>query len=165
VIRGLSARGALRALTLLAAALLAVTAGSRVPFPTPDLVLVVVAAAALLAGPSRGGLIGLAAGWLVDLMPPGAAVLGTSALLYAAAGLVAGAGRREGETPPAWIGLVVALSAVVAGAGRVGVAVLSGAPVAWADLAARAGLTALLGVVAVPLLVRAEHALVRRRPA
>jgi rod shape-determining protein MreD len=78
------------------------------------------------------------------------------------AGLVAGAGRREGETPMAWVALVVLTAAGAQTAGRVVVAALSATPVHGGDLALRLGLTAALAVAVVPLLVRAEHALVRR---
>jgi rod shape-determining protein MreD len=89
-------------------------------------------------------------------------VLGAAALLYAAAGLLAGAGRREGETPTAWLALVVLAASAVVALGRVALALIAGAPVDTGDVAVRWGLTATCAVVAVPLLVRAEHALVRR---
>ncbi len=162
MIRGLSVLGALRGVAFLLAALLAVTLGARGITVLPDLVLPLVVAGALLAGPSRGALLGVGAGWVVDLMPPGSAVLGSSALLYAVAGLVAGAGRREGETPMAWVALVVLAAAGVLAAGRVVLAALSSTPVQAGDLALRFGLTAALAISVVPLLVRAEHALVRR---
>jgi rod shape-determining protein MreD len=162
VIRGLSVVGALRGLAVVVAALLAVTLGARGVGLLPDLVLPLVVAGALLAGPSRGALLGLGAGWVVDLMPPGAAVLGSSALLYAVAGLVAGAGRREGETPMAWVVLVVLGASAVLAAGRVATALLSSTPVRAGDLAVQLGLSAVLAVVAVPALVRAEQVLVRR---
>lgn len=163
MIRVPSVLGALRLAALLAAALLAVTLGSRIPIVIPDLVLLLVVAGALLSGPARGALLGLGAGWLTDLMPPGAAVLGASALTYAAAGLVAGAGRREGETPLVWIAAVTGASALTLAAGRVAGALFAGAPIAWGELGVRLLLTLLVGLVAVPLLVRAEQALVRRR--
>lgn len=162
MIRGLSVLGVLRGVAFLLTALLAVTLGARGITVLPDLVLPLVLAGALLAGPSRGALLGVGAGWVVDLMPPGSAVLGSSALLYAVAGLVAGAGRREGETPMAWVALVVLAAAGVLAAGRVVLAALSSTPVQAGDLALRFGLTAALAISVVPLLVRAEHALVRR---
>jgi rod shape-determining protein MreD len=154
---------AVRALLLLVAALLSVTVAGRTPAAVPDLVLPVVVAGALLSGPSRGALVGLGAGWLVDLLPPGASVLGTSALLYAAAGLVAGAGRREGPTPWGWVALVGGASALVLGAGRVVVAVVSGGAI---DLPAT-GLAVLesaaLCAIAVPALVWVEQSVSGRR--
>jgi rod shape-determining protein MreD len=165
VIVGLSPVGLARAALLVAMALLSAVQGSRVGLALPDLVLPVVVAGALLAGPSRGVVLGLAAGWVVDLMPPGSPVLGSSALLYAAAGLVAGAGRREGRTPLIWVAVVVAGAAATLWAGRAFLAGLVGAPVAWGEVGLRLALTTALGVVLVPALVWAEHALARRAPA
>ena len=151
-----------RGLLLLVAVLVGVTVASRSPVTPPDLAVPVLVAAGLLVGPSRGALVGLAAGWLADLVPPGSAVLGTSALLYAVVGLVAGAGRREGVSPVGWIVLVgVACSAVAAG-GRVLVAVLSGAPVAANSVVLGFVLTATACALAVPWLVRLEQWLGRR---
>lgn len=165
MIRGLSVRALLRGLAVVLAALLGVALGWRGVTVMPDLVLPVVVAGALLAGASRGALWGLGAGWVVDLMPPGAAVLGTSALLYAAAGLLAGAGRREGRAPLLWVALVVCGSTAVLWAGRLFVAGLAAAPVAWGDVGERTALTAGFGILAVPALVAADRALARRSPA
>jgi rod shape-determining protein MreD len=150
---------------LVGLALVAAVHGSRAGVALPDLVLPVVVAGALLAGPPRGVVLGLAAGWVVDLMPPGSPVLGSSALLYAAAGLVAGAGRREGRTPLLWVAVVVASASATLWAGRAFLTGLLGAPVAWGDVGLRLALTAALGVVLVPALVWAEHAIARRAPA
>lgn len=162
MIRGLSALGLLRVVALVLAALAMVTLGARGVTSAPDLVLPVVVAGALLAGPSRGALLGLGAGWVVDLMPPGSPVLGSAALLYAVGGLVAGAGRREGETPMAWVAVVVLAAAGAVALGRAVLAVLSSAPVSLGELALRLALTLAVALVAVPLLVHAERALVRR---
>lgn len=162
MIRGLSVLGLLRAGAVVLAALLMVTLAGRGLAPVPDLVLPFVVAGALLAGRSRGALLGLGAGWVVDLMPPGSPVLGSAALLYAAAGLLAGAARREGQAPMAWLAIVVLAASAVVALGRVALALIATAPVDPGDVAARWGLTAVCAVVAVPLLVRAEHALVRR---
>lgn len=77
---------ATRALLLVAAVLLPSALPSASAVPRADLVLLVVAAVALVRGPTAGLLVGLAGGWLVDLVPPGAEPLGASALVYAAAG-------------------------------------------------------------------------------
>ncbi|HEV7195304.1 MAG TPA: rod shape-determining protein MreD, partial [Pedococcus sp.] len=135
----------------------------RDPAVFPDLVLPVVVAGALLAGPSGGALLGLGAGWLVDLMPPGAPALGTNALLYAAAGLLAGAGRREGPAPWGWLAVIGVAASAVEMAGRVVVALLSGVTVVWPTIGLRLLLTSLLCAIAVPGLVRLEQWLVRRR--
>lgn len=162
MIGGLSVLRLLRVSALVVAAVATVTLGGRGAVVLPDLVLPLVVAGALLGGRSRGALLGLGAGWVVDLVPPGSPVLGSAALVYAAAGLVAGAARREGETPLSWVALVVLACAAVVSVGRTLLAVLSSAPVAPGDLALRLGLTVAFALVAVPVLVRTEHALVRR---
>ena len=150
-----------RTLVLLLAAVTSVVLSARTQLALPDLVLPVVVAGALWVGPSRGAILGLAGGWLVDLMPPGSAVLGTAALLYAAAGLVAGAGRREGQSPFGWIATVGAAAAVVVTTGRLAIAALTGAPVQWPVVGAELLLTVLLCAVLVPVLVRCEQRLAR----
>jgi rod shape-determining protein MreD len=150
-----------RGLLLLLAAVASVTLTARSQLALPDLVLPVVVAGALRTGASRGALLGLAGGWLVDLMPPGSSVLGTAALVYAAAGLLAGAGRREGETPFGWVAVVGATSAVLVTTGRLVVATVSGAPVEWQVTGVRLGLTMVLCAVLVPALVRLEQRLAR----
>jgi rod shape-determining protein MreD len=152
-----------RGLLLLVAAVASVTLAARSQLALPDLVLPVVVAGALRTGASRGALLGLAGGWLVDLMPPGSSVLGTAALLYAAAGLLAGAGRREGETPFGWVAVVGAAGAVLVTTGRLVVAALSGAAVDWPVTGMRLVLTVVLCAVLVPLLVGLEQRLVRGR--
>lgn len=153
----------LRGLLLLVAAVASVTLAARSQLVLPDLVLPVVVAGALRAGASRGAMLGLAGGWLVDLMPPGSSVLGTAALVYAAAGLLAGAGRREGEAPFGWVAVVGLGSAVLVAAGRLVVAVLSGAAVEWPVLGLRVLLTALLCAMCVPALINLEQRLARGR--
>jgi rod shape-determining protein MreD len=150
-----------RGLVLLLAAVTSVVLSARTQLALPDLVLPAVVAGALWVGPSRGAILGLAGGWLVDLMPPGSAALGTAALLYAAAGLVAGAGRREGQTPFGWIATVGAAAAVVVTTGRLVVAALTGAPVRWPVLGTELLLTVVLCAVLVPVLVRCEQRLAR----
>lgn len=157
--------GLLRALLVLVAALALAVVGSRTPVLLPDLVLPVVVAGALLSGTSGGLLLGLAAGWVVDLVPPGAAVLGTGALAYAACGLLAGAGRREGVVPWGWVAAVGAAASAVLATCRVAVAVATGAPVSVAAVGGSFLLTAGVCAVVVPLLVRAERRLASGRPA
>ena len=154
--------GLVRAVLVVLAALGVVVLGSRRDGLVPDLVVPVVVAGALWSGPSRGALLGLAAGWVVDLVPPGSAVLGTSALLYAAAGLVAGAGRREGTAPWGWVACVGLAAAAVVSAGRLVVAVLEDAPVVPATWATALALTAVAVVALVPMLLRLERSLAVR---
>lgn len=63
---------------------------------SPDLVALVVVAAGLTGGGVQGALVGLSAGLLADLTPPGAGLLGVSALAYGVAGAVAGRWYRPG---------------------------------------------------------------------
>jgi rod shape-determining protein MreD len=160
-----TAAGVLRAVLLVVAAMVAVTVGTRSAVPVPDLVLPVVVAGGLLGGPARGGLLGLAGGWLVDLVPPGATVLGTSALLYAACGLLAGAGRREGVAPWGWVVVVGAASAVLASAGRVALALVTSAPVDLVAVGTGLALTLAWSALTLPLLIGAEQRLRRGRRA
>jgi rod shape-determining protein MreD len=155
--------GAVRAALVVVAALAVVLLGARRPGVVPDLVLPVVVAGALWSGPVRGAGLGVGAGWVVDLVPPGAEVLGTGALLYAAAGLVAGAGRREGSAPGGWVAAVGLTAVVVVFGGRVVVAVLEGAPFAPGEWGTRLALTAAVVVATVPLLLRLERGLAARR--
>jgi rod shape-determining protein MreD len=99
---------------ILAAVLLQVTVLNNVPFPGgsgPDLVLVVVVAMALAAGPRDGAIIGFAAGLALDIAPPASGLLGQSALVFCLAGY--GCGRlRLALERSAWLPLAgVALGA------------------------------------------------------
>lgn len=146
---------------------LAAVAGSAVlPHLTPtrpDLVVLVVVAAALMRGPYSGALVGLGAGWVVDLVPPGGDPLGASALLYAAAGAVAGAGRRFGTWSPMLPVLATTAAALTLLAGRGLVAAASTHWVHLPDLGWTLLVTVALGLVGVPLLIRLERALMYRR--
>lgn len=153
----------LRAALLVLAAAFSAVGPARVGLPGPDLVLLVVVAAGLLGGPARGALLGLGAGWVVDLMPPAAATLGLAALTYAVAGAVAGLWHRDGASsalrPPL---ATLAAAGVVVAAGIAG-AVESGWPVDWVGAGWSVALTVVFGLGVVPMLVRAERGLVRRR--
>ncbi len=149
----------MRGLALVVLAVVAVGLAARTPVLLPDLLLPVVVAGALVGGPVRGALIGLVAGWLVDLVPPGAVVLGTGALAYAVCGLLAGAGRREGLASWWWVAAVGTLASAVLVVGRLFVALLAGSAVSSADLGVRLVLTTLLCAAVVPGLVRTEQRL------
>ncbi|MCE1180677.1 MAG: hypothetical protein LWW86_16810 [Micrococcales bacterium] len=159
----ISVRSLVRLALILVAALGTVTLGARGFAPLPDLALLVVVAAALTAGPLGGASLGLLAGWIIDLMPPGGVLLGSSALMYAAAGALAGLGRREGSVPGIWFALVCAASSLVLEAFRVFLGLSSRAPIDWSASALRVLATVLTGAVLVPLLVAGEHWLTRRR--
>lgn len=147
----------LRAVLLLAAVLLpsAWPAG----LARPDLVLLVVAAAALLHRPSTGLLVGLAGGWLLDLVPPGAEPLGASALVYGAVGLLLGLVRHHLAVSPVlpWVATGLAAAAVLAVRGTTAAAGVG--RVVVSDLAWSWGMTLLVAVLLLPLLMGLERAL------
>jgi rod shape-determining protein MreD len=152
---------AARALLLVAAVLALTLMPAGMP-GRPDLVVLVVAAAALMHGPVTGGLVGLAGGWLVDVVPPGGEPLGAGALSYALAGLLVGMARRWVPWSPLvpWVaavggaGAVQAIRGLTAAAG-VGVAHLS-------DLLWSLAATALFALLLLPLLIGVERLLVSR---
>ena len=153
----------LRGLAVLVAVLLVVTIAARHVPVVPDLVLVLVVAWALLRGPVAGAAVGLGAGWLLDLVPPGSAHLGVQALTYAVAGAFAGRVRLEGPVAAPRVALVaLGASAIVEGVGVMG-ALAVGAPVAFGDVVVQCLLTATVAALVVPLVVAAERGLVRRR--
>ena len=109
-------------------------------------------------GPATGVLVGLAGGWLVDLVPPGAAPAGGSALVLAAAGALVGLLRSVVVVSPVVPWLLAVLAAAVPPLVR-GVAAAAGAGVARPlDLLSSWVWTAAVAVV----LVRALLALERR---
>ncbi len=152
-----------RGVALVAAAVLAVTLGARHVAPVPDLVVVLVVAWALWRGPVAGAVAGLAGGWVLDLVPPGAEVLGVHALTYAAAGLLAGRFRVRGPVAAPAVAVVALGGSVVV----VGVDVLHSlavrAPVDLLDAGLRCLLTATVAALVIPLVVGAERAVLRRR--
>lgn len=129
----------------------------------PDLVLVVVVAAAMLRGPTSGALVGLLAGWVVDLVPPAGHPLGTTALVCAAAGGLAGLSRRWATWSPLLPAVVTAVAAVVVELSAWLVTAGGGGAFAWADAGWSVLFTTVVGALAVPALLRLERGLVRRR--
>ena len=95
-------RTVLALLLTLLAAVLVVTLRARGWPVVPDLVLLPVVALALSRGWLAGALLGLAAGWVVDLVPPGGDPLGLTPILYAVAGSLARRGARIGPGPAPW---------------------------------------------------------------
>lgn len=149
-------------LVLLLAAVLAPTLMPSGMPGRPDLVLLVVAAAALMRGPWTGAVVGLAGGWLWDLVPPGGEPLGASALAYAAVGALVGTARRWGRWSP-----LVPWVATVAGAallqGARGLAAAAGVGVVHpVDLLWSVAATALFALLLLPLLIGTERFLVSR---
>lgn len=129
----------------------------------PDLVLIVVVAAAVARGPVTGALTGLAGGWLLDLVPPGAGVLGATALVFAAAGAASGyAGRWRAASP--LVPWLIVIGAAVLVQGVRGLIAAAGLGVAHpVDLGWSVAITALAAALLVPLLLAVESGLERRR--
>lgn len=162
----LSLLGVLRTVSVLLAALLVATVLPRFGLPVrflPDLVVVLVVSTAVLRGPTHGALVGLAAGWVVDLVPPAGAPLGVTALLYAGAGAAAGTFRRPGcpGTVPPVLALTVAAGAVAGGGWCV--AVLGTGTLDTSQTLTRLASTLVVGVACLPILVTVDRALTRRR--
>lgn len=154
---------ALRAVLLLVGAVLAVTLGARHLAPLPDLVLVVVASAALRSGPRVGLVTGLVGGWLLDLLPPGSPILGTQALLYAVCGLALGLARRPGRVSLVWVVVVIAGAAGGLEVVRALLALAEGVAVDLASSASRVLVTATVALVVVPLVTVVERRAEQRR--
>ncbi|MCK0111531.1 rod shape-determining protein MreD [Ornithinimicrobium sp. F0845] len=128
----------------------------------PDLVVLVVAAAALMHGPVTGALVGLAGGWLVDLVPPGGEPLGAGALSYALAGALVGAARRWAPASPLvpWIAAVggaVVIQLVRGLTAAAGVGVAHPVDLLWSVAA-----TALFALLVLPVLIGVERFLLSR---
>jgi rod shape-determining protein MreD len=152
-----------RTVALLGAVLVLVTLAARNVDPVPDLVLVLVVAWGLLRGPVAGAAAGLLAGWILDLVPPGDAVLGAQALTYAVAGALAGRSRSEGPVAPPRVALVSLGAAVVVEGVAVLRALVVTAPVDLVEVVLRCLLTATVAAAVVPLVLRAERGVARRR--
>jgi rod shape-determining protein MreD len=152
-----------RTALLIVGAVLGVTLAARHLAPLPDLVLVVVASAALRSGPRAGLVTGLLGGWLLDLLPPGSAVLGTQAVLYAVCGLLLGLARRPGPVALVWVVGVGAAAGVGLELVRALLALAQGVPVGVGSSLGRVLATATVGLVLVPVVGRLEHASERRR--
>jgi rod shape-determining protein MreD len=148
---------------LLVAALLGVLLRAHHVSPAPDLVVVAVTAFALVDGTRGGALWGLLGGWLVDLAPPGATVLGLGALLTSLGGFVAGRGRRVDRLALGWVVLVAGAAAAAIAAVRVLLALMGGMPVAWSTAGLGIVLTAATAGLLVPLLIRFDDRLAGER--
>jgi rod shape-determining protein MreD len=103
----------LTAVLLTTAALLQVVVLQAIPFPgaTPDLVLLVVVALALVQGSNEGAVVGFAGGLLLDVMPPSDSQVGRWALVLALVGWFAGRASDAAEESALVPVLVVALAA------------------------------------------------------
>ncbi|MGD8150216.1 hypothetical protein [Ornithinimicrobium sp. Y1694] len=131
--------------------------------PRPDLVILIVAAAALMRGPTTGLLVGLAGGWLLDLVPPGAEPAGASALTYAAVGLILGLTRRLAASSPVLPFIATALgSALVLGVRGITAAAGIGR-VVWTELAWTWAITMVVAIIVLPALLAVERWMRERR--
>ncbi len=147
-----------RALLLVAAVLVPQLLPAGLPVRL-DLVLLVAVAAGLTHGPGTGGLVGLAGGWLLDLVPPGGDPLGATALTHLAAGVLAGAMRPWTRWSPLAYLLATAAGCLVVFGVR-GVASAAGIGVTHPEeLLGSAVLTLAVGVLLVPALLALETAL------
>lgn len=149
-------RGVLALALCVVAAFVVVTVRARGWSVVPDLVLLPVVAVALTRGSAVGALAGLAAGWVVDLVPPGGEPLGLTALLYAAAGALAGRGTRLGPLPTRWVALVAVGAALVPAAGRLLQGAWLGQQTDLPRALTEVVVTVLVAIVVVPPLVRLD---------
>jgi rod shape-determining protein MreD len=152
-----SARVVLAAGLVVLAQLLDVTvlARSSWPLATPDLSLLVVVALALLGGSRSGATVGLAAGLVADLTPPGAGVLGLTAVAYGLAGLVAGRYHRPGERSVVLVLVAAAAGGAAASAVQAVAALAGGDPLSRAveSVVGGVGYAVVASLVVVPLVV------------
>lgn len=150
-----------RTLELLLAVLLTVTVLPRWGVPV-DLVLVLVVAVGLRAGTPVGALFGLVAGLLVDVVPPGSVPLGATALVYAAIGAGAGVLHRSVRASVLLPAACLLLAAAAVQLVRLGVAASARQGFDLGHAAALVVLTAVVGALLVPAVMRLEHHLVAR---
>lgn len=105
-------RGVAVAIMLVVAVVVQTVVLSRLPLPgaTPDLVLLVVVAAALTQGSTTGCVVGFAGGLLLDVVPPTDSQVGRWALVLALVGWFAGRAEDAAATSALVPVLVVGLS-------------------------------------------------------
>lgn len=134
---------------------------------SPDLVLIVVAATALMRGPWAGAAMGLGGGWLIDLIPPGSGLLGATALAYLGVGALLGLTRRYVAMSPTTLPVLplaaVALASVLLLAGRGIVAAAGFGFFSFHQALWTWGLTMVAAVVLMGPLVAVDRALAVRR--
>ncbi len=123
-------RALLGPLILLAAVIGQLVVVNRMPLPgnggVPDLVLLVVAALGVTAGPMTGLLAGFAGGLALDVAPPGGHLAGEYALVYCLAGYACGRIRDLAQGSNSDRSVVTSLTVMAAGvaAGEAGKAAL-----------------------------------------
>lgn len=158
--------GLLRAAYIVVAALLSSTLLTRLGVPpawVPDLVLIGVVATAVRRGALHGALVGLAAGWVVELVPPVGSPLGIGPLVMMLAGAAAGALHRVGSRSLVRPVAALVVSSVVMAVGRLAVAGMAEGSWSWRDAGGRLISTVAVGIVLLPVWSALDGALVRRR--
>jgi rod shape-determining protein MreD len=97
---------------------------TRIPFPaaTPDLVVIVVAALAMVEGPTYGAVVGFVGGLMLDVVPPGDGAVGRWALVLCLVGWFAGRASDavEGSTVLPLLVVVASCAAALVGYAVVG---------------------------------------------
>jgi len=141
----------------LAGAVLVIALRARGWSALPDLALLPVLALGLSRGWPAGAALGLAVGWLVDLVPPGGDPLGLTPILYALAGSLAGRASRVGPVPVRWVAIVVLGAAAVPVVGRLLLGAWQGQQLDLATAALTIAATVVAGVVLVPPRLRLDR--------
>ena len=158
--------GLARTAYVLVAALLSATLLPRLGVPqawVPDLVLIGVVATAVLRGSVHGALVGLVAGWVVELVPPVGSPLGLTPLVFMLGGLVGGLFRRESSHTVGRALVALMAAAAVVLLGRLASASLAEGSVSASDGLFRLASTLGVGLLALPVILAVDRALVRRR--
>lgn len=161
-----TALGLARTAYVLVAALASATVLPRLGVPgrwVPDLVLIGVVATAVLRGPLHGALVGIAAGWVVELVPPVGRPLGLVPLVMMLGGAAAGTFRSTGARSMVRAFAALVAAGVVVIAGRLAAAVLAEGSTSIGDGLVSLGATVAVGAIALPVLIAVDRALVRRR--
>jgi rod shape-determining protein MreD len=142
----------------------------RLPWATPDLLLVVVVSLALAYDEFTGMIVGFAAGFALDVVPPADHAIGRTAFVLCLVGYLAGRYRRLAQRsaikPVLLVGLLSVLSVLL----QVGLSLLIGdrAPhteALWPIVVGAAGYAMLLSPFVMPAVLGITRWLDRRRVA
>ncbi|KWX02022.1 rod shape-determining protein MreD [Carbonactinospora thermoautotrophica] len=149
---------------VVAALTLQLTLLSRLGLPgaTPDLLLVVVVALALVYGPRAGALVGFGAGLAADLVPPADHAIGRFAFVLCLIGYLAGAVRTEAARSAVGSMVVIGLAAVGAALVGAGLAEVLGEAHGVGAVLGLIPTAVLYDVLLAPFVVPAVTALARR---
>ncbi|GAA5071888.1 rod shape-determining protein MreD [Thermocatellispora tengchongensis] len=131
---------------------LQVTLVNRLPFPAPDLALVLAIGAALALGTGWGAATGFAAGLLTDLVPPSDGTIGRTAFVLCVVGLFCGWAAADRPLP--WKAAAAVVGVLCALGLETGLGMLLGDPrMTWPAIEPLLPLSLLGGAVAVPLVL------------